>query len=289
VDTTRPAACGRVRSTAALVLTAILMCAPLLTALSAAADTTPSRTATARPGTRISVSSTSVIPRAPLKITGKVPAISWRRVVLQTVKAGVWRKVSATTTSRRGRFVFRFEAPGAPGRARYRVYAPRKRVYEGTMRAVATRTVLVWIIDPRGSRTNPYSLGEAFTVGDWVVELASTDYDAWLEMDHDIADAPDPGWNYVSNYATYTYWGPDSSSPYFDLSTDFLAADNRTYNRSSGGQWCAGVDPDVIDVSDMFAGATASAHDCAVVPTDLAHDGLWRVRGDDAEVFVRAD
>jgi hypothetical protein len=71
---------------------------------------------------------------------------------------------------------------------------------------------------------------------------------------------------------------------------DFLAADHMMYDRSSGGQWCSGVDPDVMDVNDMFTGATTTAHDCAVVPTELAADGLWRVRGSiEGEVFIAAN
>lgn len=241
-----------------------------------------------RAAPQISVSKSSVRPRASFAITGRVPATTDRVVQLQRLTGRTWRRVASLRTLSRGQFTFRIQAPPTPGRLRYRVHAPATRGRIGRP-ASTTRVVAVTVIDPLGSRTNPYRLGQSVRVDDWTVRIDATDYDAYPEMDHDIADPPGAGWSYVSNAATYTYRGAGGSSPWLDMSMDFLASDNRIYDRDSGGQWCSGVEPDVIDLEDMYAGATASAHECASVPITLASGGLWRIRPSiGSDVFVRA-
>jgi hypothetical protein len=239
-----------------------------------------------RAASQIEVSSSRVAPGAGLRISGRVPASTSRPVQLQARTGQAWKKVGTSRTRRSGAFAFRTEAPARPGTVRYRVVAPKAR----TSPATTTRAVVVTVFDPPGSRTNPYRLGQTFRVGDWHVRVQSTDYDSYPESDHDIVDPPEPGWTFVSHLTTYTYRGEGGSTPDMDLSIDFLAADNRVYDAYSGGNVCGNAEPDADDLNDLYAGATATAHDCVSVPTALARGGLWRFENylGDRQFFVRA-
>lgn len=239
-------------------------------------------------GTHIALSRTAIAPSGAFKVTGKVPATSWRTVVLQANRTGTWKRVATSSTSRAGAFAFKTKAPARLGKVSYRVHAAR--VARHTMAAVTTRTVTLNVINPLGTLTNPYRLGQTFRLGGWVVQVNNTNYNAYAQMDPEMTDPPAPGWTFISNEATYTYRGSGGSSPSMDLHFDFLAADHRVYNNSAGSQLCIGPDPGVFDLTDMYAGATTTAHECAVVPTTLAHDGLWRFEeyAGSEVVFVRA-
>jgi|GEM_PF-4417515 len=240
---------------------------------------------------QIAVSNASVRPKERLRVTGRVPAKSYRPVQLQMATNGTWRRVDRSRTTRAGRFIFKVEAPARPGKVRYRVHAPTARSSQGPMRPVTTRAVTVTVIDPLGSRTNPYDLGEAFRIADWTIRVHATDYDTYPDIDHELYDPPEPGWNYISYSATYTYHGDGGSTPDMDMAIDFLAADNRVYDAYSGGNVCGEADPDLDDIDDMYAGASVTANNCTSVPTTLAHDGLWRFGAylGNREIFVRAN
>lgn len=255
--------------------------------------TTATAAASAGPSTRIAVSKATVAPGTPLKVTGRVPAKSYRTVQLHSASSAAtsWTKLGTSTTARTGTFVFKFVAPTRPGTYNYRVYAPRTRVGSTRAPAVTTKTVTVAVRDPLGSRTNPVELGQTFRLRDWDITVHGTDYDTYPDADHDITDPPEPGWTFISYSATFTYHGDHGSTPDMDLSIDFLATNQRVYDAYSGDNVCGNAEPDLDDVDDMYTGATVTGNDCVSVPTSLAYDGLWRFDAylGDREIFVRAN
>ena len=249
----------------------------------------------------LTTSATQVLPRATVRLAGKLPPLAARRVVLQRYRTGLWVSLAAKKSTRLGRFAFTTTVPATAGTARYRVYAPRKRVAGKMRRAVATPTRSVRVVagpattptppptatppapPTTGTALAPFPVGTTFTLGDWNVRLGTTDTDAWPE----IASAsllnlpPLPGWSYVTVPVTFTNAAQTAKTPATDVVIEFLGSDHVVYNNNLGAQTCGLVMNAVSTITALTSGGSATGTQCAVVPTSSIEGGLWRLHTSD--------
>ena len=142
-----------------------------------------------------------------------------------------------------------------------------------------------------GTRTNPVPIDTAFKVGDnWEVSLAATNPDATAAVlaenqFNEIAE----GRVAVMVSVTLTYVGAESGTPWLDLTMSYLGASGNTFGTGSDDS-CGVIPAELMDVNEMFPGATSTANECFAVPASDVAGGTWIIEEsfsfDETRVFV---
>lgn len=129
-----------------------------------------------------------------------------------------------------------------------------------------------------GTRQNPLDPGASFTVGDWTVQIGETDPDAGeiVAAENQFNDPPAEGRQFVMVEVDVTYTGDDSGHPWVDLSFAFYGADGNTFGTNSD-DYCGVIPDDLMDIGEMFPGASASGNVCVSVPAEQIDGGAWIV------------
>ena len=261
----------------------------------------------AQTGGTLKVSKSSVTVATSVDFSGKLPTKVKRPVILQRKTSRGWVKAASDRTSRMGKFSIRQAVPGTAGIYPFRVAAKKYDAGRKTYKALKTPTVKVTVTaaptptpppptppppPAPGSRENPYLINTPFQVGSWRFILGAADFDAWPEIqaENEFNDPPPPGWSYVTVPVTYTYLGPETGSPFWDTDVEFVGNDGIVYDDGVSDQWCGVVPNDVLDLGEMYAGASAYGLDCVPVRTSAIAGGTWRVSDEwaDGYAFVRA-
>ncbi|MCL2455057.1 MAG: hypothetical protein FWD18_07155 [Micrococcales bacterium] len=130
-----------------------------------------------------------------------------------------------------------------------------------------------------GTRANPVPAGTSAEVGDWTITLAPTTLDAAdvVLAENSYNDPPEEGRQFIMTEVSFAYDGEDSATPWVSLSIKFVGSDGNTY--SSGTDDGCGVipSPRLMDVGEMYAGASSAANVCLSVPTAAIDGGSWSV------------
>ncbi len=125
--------------------------------------------------------------------------------------------------------------------------------------------------DNKGSRENPFPVGETVSNQDWQVTLG-VPHEAWSQIaaTNEFNDPPKPGMQFWIVPVTATYTGDKTGNPTFGITVKFVGTDNRTYEAS-----CGVIPNPLSDVGDLYKGGMAKGNACVSVPAG-AH-GLWTV------------
>jgi hypothetical protein len=137
--------------------------------------------------------------------------------------------------------------------------------------------------------TEPYAVGEAFTVGDWELSVIRIDYDATelIASTGAVGDtysgSPVGDWQWVMVEAVMTYGGPEeSSAPTVDLESGFVDRD---------GELHPGYQCPTESHTEMPRGESAAGISLVPVPPEQVVGGLWGVGPADPAIddltFVR--
>lgn len=129
-----------------------------------------------------------------------------------------------------------------------------------------------------GTRENPLAPGVTFAVGDWTVQLGTTNTNAddVVEAENQFNEPPAEGRRFVMVEATVTYTGDDSGTPWIDLSFTFYGSGGNTFG--TGLDDYCGLTPSPLDEQgEMFPDASATGNVCVSVPADQIDGGAWIV------------
>jgi hypothetical protein len=138
-----------------------------------------------------------------------------------------------------------------------------------------------------GTRDNPYGLGQDFIQGDWEVTVVDVDEDAWprIKKQNMFNDPPPGGDVEVMFLMSIRYLGSDSSDPSFGISTSIVGPLGNTFD-----DYCGVLPEGILEVGDMFNGASTEANDCVQVPVDQVSGATIRFQDfstfSDSDVFV---
>jgi hypothetical protein len=137
--------------------------------------------------------------------------------------------------------------------------------------------------------TEPYAVGEQFTVGDWELSVIRIDYDATelIASTGAVGDSyngkPVEAWQWVLVEAVMTYGGPEeSSAPTVDLESGFV---------DRNGELHPGYQCPTESHTEMPRGESAAGISLVPVPPEQVVGGLWGVGPADPAIddliFVR--
>ncbi|WP_250285713.1 MULTISPECIES: hypothetical protein [unclassified Frankia] len=133
--------------------------------------------------------------------------------------------------------------------------------------------------DAPGTRQKPVPAGTTVKIGDWQVTLGPTVLNATAQVTakNRFNDPPAAGRQFVMVPVNLTYNGPDSGTPWVDLSFHFHGSGGNTFGRGGEDDHCGVIPTSLSDVSEMFPNAKASGNVCVSVPTDQVQGGAWIV------------
>lgn len=139
-----------------------------------------------------------------------------------------------------------------------------------------------------GTRNNPYPAGENFQTDNWDIIVGASELDVLEDIldENMFNDPPAEGNIFVLAPVAVEYIGDESGVPWIDLTFRFYGSSGNTYDAE-----CGVVPDDIIDIGEMFPGASATGNICAEVPEDQVVGGAWIVEDtfsfiDDTRVFV---
>lgn len=133
-----------------------------------------------------------------------------------------------------------------------------------------------------GTRENPAPLGTTIEI----VELGETTYEvtlgpATLEANDVVLEAnmfndpPADGFQYALLPVQLTYVGSETGTPWIDLSIKFVSAAGTTH--TEGDSLVVAPEPTLMDINELYPGASAEGNVVIAIPTDGAANGTWTV------------
>lgn len=157
-----------------------------------------------------------------------------------------------------------------------RALTPVRRVFLGGSGVVSTSTSKC-AAKGTGTRTSPYAVGQTFRNGDWYLRFGAADTDAWpeIEAENMFNDPPASGGRFVMAPLWVKKAGADKGTPWLNVTVEFLGKNGRIYDGS-----CGVLPNSMMDVADMYPGASATGNVCVEVPATEISGGRWRVKAD---------
>lgn len=130
-----------------------------------------------------------------------------------------------------------------------------------------------------GTRENPFPIDTPATLGDWTISVGASNTNATdvVRAENSFNDAPVEGRQFVLAPITMTYNGKDAQMPLVALSIKFVGAKGNTYASYDTDASCGVIPNDMMGVSELYAGATATANECMSIPADEIAGGSWVV------------
>jgi hypothetical protein len=123
----------------------------------------------------------------------------------------------------------------------------------------------------RGSRENPFAIGDPVESKEWQITLgAPHEAGTTIAAENQFNDPPKPGMEYWMVPVTATYTGDKTGNLTIGISVKFVGSDNVTYDDS-----CGVIPSPLSDVGDLYKGGTAKGNVCVAVPAGA--NGLWSV------------
>ena len=131
----------------------------------------------------------------------------------------------------------------------------------------------------KGTRDNPYAVDEKFTMpdgegGEVEVSFGAVNWDATAEIKEENQFNEDPGEGevHIMVPVTITYHGPDSVSPSFLLSIDYVADSGNSFSQAS-----LVVPNGSLDQGELYDGGTATYNLPFTIPADTVQKGKFNV------------
>ena len=134
----------------------------------------------------------------------------------------------------------------------------------------------------RGTRANPFGLGEEIALGDWKLKVDSVDSDAWPEIQavNGFNDPPADGRQFVMFHATAANVGAEAGNPSLSPAWTVVGSRGNTFGASLS-DYC-GVIPDALsdqgDGGHVAAGESAAGNICVSVPIDQLDGATIQVK-----------
>ena len=134
----------------------------------------------------------------------------------------------------------------------------------------------------QGTRDNPAPLGSTIEItefGEPIYEL--TMGPATLEANAAVLEAnmfnepPAAGFQYALVPVTVTYVGTETGTPWLDLTIQFVSAAGTTHTESDS--LSVAPAPTLLDINELYPGASGSGNVVILIPTDGAAAGTWSV------------
>ncbi len=129
-----------------------------------------------------------------------------------------------------------------------------------------------------GTRDNPAPAGSTATLGTYEVSLGATTANAneMVATENEFNAPPVDGRQFVLVPVNVKYIGDESGTPWIDLSIQFVGSGGNTYGTGTD-DYCGVIPQQLMDLGEMYNGATASGNHCASVPTGEVEGGTWVV------------
>lgn len=131
----------------------------------------------------------------------------------------------------------------------------------------------------KGTRDNPYAVDEKFTMpdgesGEVEVSFGAVNWDATAEIKEENQFNEDPGEGevHIMVPVTITYHGPDSVSPSFLLSIDYVADSGNSFTQAS-----LVVPNGSLDQGELYDGGSTTYNVPFTVPADTVQKGKFNV------------
>jgi len=115
----------------------------------------------------------------------------------------------------------------------------------------------------KGTRENPYAIGETVANDTWSIVLGQP-HEAWgeIQVENQFNTPPADGMEYWIVPVTATYTGSETGSAAWELTVNFVGDDNKTYD----DHMCGVVPNDLMNVGELYPGGVAEGNACVVVP-----------------------
>ncbi|MDZ5076655.1 hypothetical protein [Nesterenkonia sp. HG001] len=128
---------------------------------------------------------------------------------------------------------------------------------------------------PRGTREDPFSLGESFAHDDWevVINEVTPEADDQVLAENQFNDPAPDGTSYMLIHTTVTYHGADSEMIMMGVDFAFVSGSGETYSSFD----TLSIPPDELDTwQELYTGGSAEGNIAIAVPDE--GDGLIRAR-----------
>lgn len=141
-----------------------------------------------------------------------------------------------------------------------------------------------------GTRDNPAPAGSSATLGTYEVSLGATTANAneMVATENEFNAPPVDGRQFVLVPVNFTYTGDESGTPWVDLSIQFVGSGGNTYGTGTD-DYCGVIPQPLMDLGEMYNGATGMGNHCVSVPSGEVEGGTWVVEEtfsfDDTKVF----
>lgn len=141
-----------------------------------------------------------------------------------------------------------------------------------------------------GTRDNPAPAGSSAALGNYEVTLGATTLNAndVVATENEFNAPPVEGRQFVLVPVELTYTGDESGTPWVDLTIQFVGSGGNTYGTGTD-DYCGVFPEPLMDLGEMYNGATASGNECVSVPSAEVEGGTWIVEEsfsfDDTKVF----
>ena len=89
-------------------------------------------------------------------------------------------------------------------------------------------------------------------------------------------DPPVDGRQFVLVPVSVTYTGDESGTPWVDLTIKFVGSGGNTYG-SGTDDHCGVISTPLMDLGEMYKGASATGNECVSVPSAEVEGGTWVV------------
>lgn len=129
-----------------------------------------------------------------------------------------------------------------------------------------------------GTRENPAPAGSTATLGNYDVSLGATTANAneMVAAENEFNAPPVEGRQFVLVPVNVTYTGDESGTPWVDLTIQFVGSGGNTYGTGTD-DYCGVIPQQLMDLGEMYNGATGSGNHCASVPAGEVEGGTWVV------------
>jgi len=129
-----------------------------------------------------------------------------------------------------------------------------------------------------GTRENPAPAGSTATLASYDVSFGATTVNAneAVAAENPYNDPPVEGRQFVLVPVSLTYTGDESGTPWVDLTIKFVGSAGNTYG-SGTDDYCGVISTPLMDLGEMYNGASANGNECVSVPSAEVEGGTWVV------------
>jgi hypothetical protein len=136
--------------------------------------------------------------------------------------------------------------------------------------------------EEQGSRDNPYPIGTTLSFSDGgepfydiTVGTPTLNANDIVAAENMFNDVPPAGTQFAMLPLTVTYTGPETGTPWLDITVEFIAADGTAH--TSSDVLAVGPAP-LMNLNDLYTGGSGTGNVLVNVPSENIEGGTWLVR-----------